>query len=204
MLIGLHGKKQAGKDTVYERVVHLLGPGSKCGAKVERVSFADLLYKSAAFALGVEVDVLRQWKSHPTAFVELRVVGDRSAEWIESTATVRQYLQRYGTEAHRELFGSNFWVDHVDLTDHEGKIVLVTDVRFSNEAQAVADAGGSIVHVVGPGHVEDAGDGHASEETLPGWLIDYVLPNTSRDDGFASLDEQVLKLTLALLREGKR
>lgn len=204
MLIGLHGKKQAGKDTVYERAVHLLGAGTKANATVERVSFADLLYESAAAALGVTVDVLRQWKSHPTAFVELRVVGDRSAEWIESTATVREYLQRYGTEAHRELFGPNFWVDHVDLTDHEGRIVLVTDVRFRNEAQAVADAGGSIVRVTGPSDVEGAGDGHASEEGLPSWLIDYDLRNDVRDDDFASLDEQVLKLTLALLREGKR
>ena len=201
MLIGLHGKKQAGKDTVYERVVHLLGPGTKAGAKVERVSFADLLYKSAAFALGVDEAFLREWKSDPG--VRVKVTSDYGHR-TRANLTVREYLQRYGTEAHRELFGSNFWVDHVDLTDHEGKIVVVTDVRFRNEAQAVSNAGGSIVHVVGPEDVESSGDGHASEETLPSWLIDHVLLNTVRDDNFGALDEQVLKLTLALLREGQR
>lgn len=199
MLIGLHGKKQAGKDTVYARILHLLGPGTEADAVVERASFADLLYESAAASLGVTVDLLQSEKSNPLAFVELRVVGAR-AEWIAATSSLREYLQRYGTESHREVFGQNFWVDAVDLS-HDRKIVVVTDVRFPNEAQAVIDAGGSVVRVVGPISVEKDGDGHASEVPLPGWMVDFGILNGVRNDDYRALDAAVLETVLAVGRE---
>jgi hypothetical protein len=119
---------------------------------------------------------------------------------VGCTLTLRQYLQHYGTEAHRAVFGPNFWVDNVDLS-HEGKVVVVTDVRFANEAQAVSDAGGVVVNVQGPPEVENAGDGHASELPLPRALIDYYIDNSRRSDGFESLDTQVLALVIRLSRE---
>ena len=201
MLIGLHGKKQAGKDTVYGRIWQLLGPYSQTGARVDRVSFADKLYESAAAALGISVTQLQGWKSDPDARVVTGVYfQDLGIPQPFSNITVRDYLQRYGTEAHRDLFGPDFWTSQVDLT-HEGRIVCVTDVRFPNEAQAVSDAGGAVVHVVGPPEIEEAGDGHASEEPLPGCLIDHYISNAVRDDGFRSLDSQVLEMVLNLLRE---
>jgi hypothetical protein len=196
MLIGLNGKKQAGKDTVYARIRHLLGAGSLTGATVERASFADKLYESAAEALGSTVATLQNVKSDPRWTVAILAPNGRPV----SEQTVRQYLQRYGTEAHRDVFGANFWVDAVDLS-HDRKIVVVTDVRFENEAQAVADAGGVVVRVVGPPDVEEAGDGHASEAPLPHALIDATLDNSVRNDGFRALDEQVLALVLRLLKE---
>lgn len=195
MLIGLHGKKQAGKDTVYERLAR---NRASWGIPVERASFADLLYESAAAALGVDVETLRRIKSAPDAMVELY---DTDGVAMLSRLTVREFLQNYGTQAHRNVFGTDFWVEQVDLADHHRKIVCVTDVRFANEAQAVSDAGGAVVHVVGPPEIEEAGDGHASEEPLPGYLIDHYISNAVRDDGFRSLDSQVLEMVLNLLRE---
>jgi hypothetical protein len=202
MLIGLNGKKQAGKDTVYERILYRLGPGSTTDAVVERVSFADLLYDSAAAALGVTPAFLRTWKSDPRAGIKFIVPDYHNGAEECGCLTFREFLQRYGTEAHRWIFGDNFWVDNVDLV-HDGKIVVVTDVRFPNEAQAVVNAGGTVVRVVGPPEVEDAGDGHASEEPLPAYLVDQVLPNQVRDDDFETLDAAVLDLVLRLLREQK-
>ena len=202
MLIGLHGKKQAGKDTVYERIVARFGEGSKIGADVVRVSFADKLYESAAAALGVDVDFLRRWKADPGAGMTIQVPHPDGGYGIEVGGCIRfrEYLQRYGTEAHRDIFGPNFWVDNVDLS-HEGRIVVVTDVRFANEAQAVIDAGGTVVHVIGPDEVELAADGHASEVTLPERYIDARLTNKVRDDDFVSLDLRVMDLLIELLRE---
>ena len=193
MLIGLHGKKQAGKDTVYERMRRLLG-GQGC--KVERVSFADKIYESAAASLGLGVDFLRRWKSDPLAVVEVSTLG-----YSRRVITLRDFVQRYGTEAHRDIFGSDFWVERVDL-DHEGRVVVVTDVRFRNEAQAVSDAGGAVVHVIGPEDVERTDDGHASEETLPECFVDLRLANLRRHDDFHALDSEVLGMFLRLRREG--
>lgn len=189
MLIGLNGKKQAGKDTAYERMVVRLP-----NATVERRSFADKLYDSAAAALGIDPAWLRELKTNDQA----RLVIDTPD--VRVPLTFRAYLQHYGTEAHRDVFGPEFWVENVDL-EHARKVVVVTDVRFPNEARAIADAGGVVVRVVGPVEVEEAGDGHASEAELPHALVDGVIYNTNRDDGFESLDRQVLDLVLSLLRE---
>lgn len=194
MLIGLHGKKQAGKDTVHQRLERLVARADGT-ATVRRVSFADKLYESAAAALGVTADELREWKSDCGVHVWIinRLQPVRSL-------TVREYLQLYGTEAHRHVFGDSFWVDNVDLSNEHGEIVVVTDVRFRNEAQAIIDAGGTVVHVIGPPEVEEAGDGHASEETLPDRYIDAVLYNAVRDDNFADLDSAIKGLLLHLRR----
>jgi len=185
VLIGLHGKKQAGKDTVYERAAHIM----RGVVPVERASFADLLYRSAAAALGVSEEFLREHKSDPRYTVVVMVPGPRGPVPFRMQ-TLREFLQRYGTEAHRDVFGENFWVECVRLA-HEGRIVMVTDVRFKNEAETVRRAGGAVVHVVGPTEIEEAGDGHASEATLSPGLIDAVLRNDVRDDNFRALDRQV-------------
>lgn len=199
MLIGLHGKKQAGKDTVHRRIEHLYGRASMAGATVERLSFADLLYESAAAALGVTPDFLRELKSD-TGEAGIRLYDGRGDVYADFT--FRQYLQWYGTEAHRSVFGDNFWVEQVGprLRDHDRKVVVVTDVRFPNEAEAIFNAGGSVVWVVGPKLVEDAGDSHASERLLPKHLITHTLFNTERHDHFRDLDSQVRELVSKMLR----
>lgn len=195
MLIGLHGRAGAGKDTVYERLVHLLGPASHTGATVERRAFADAVYACAAVSLGVDVATLARFKNDPDATVEL--YGAK----VEPLArlSVRRYLQNYGQEF-RVLFGEDFWVSRVPL-EHDRKIVVITDVRYANEAQAVSDAGGHVLRVLGPPAVEDAVDPHESEAPLSNGLIDHTILNHRRDDRFAMLDWQLLAVVLRLLRE---
>lgn len=192
MLIGLHGRKQAGKDTVFERASHLMADV----VPVERASFADMLYRSAAAALGLTVEDLQAGKTEPSAYIVVHC-GDGVRK--SSSLTFREYLQRFGTEAHRDIFGSDFWVDNVEL-DHAGRIVMVTDVRFENEARAVQAAGGRVFRVKGPDEIEHAGDGHASETPLPEHLIDFTLDNSVRDDGYRALDLYVSNLLRQLLR----
>lgn len=198
MLIGLHGRKQAGKDTTCARIAHVMAGV----LDVERVSFADRLYRSAAAALGVTVEQLQEWKTDPDvtiAVVGYGYVGVTRPQRSLAELSAREYLQRYGTEAHRDVFGPDFWVEQVPL-DHDRRIVVVTDVRFENEARAVRRAGGFVVHVVGPRSVENAGDGHASEKPLPPELVDDTLPNAVRDDGFRCLDTQVAQLLRRLMK----
>lgn len=195
MLIGLTGRAGAGKDTVYETLAELYGV--EC--PVERRSFADPLYESAAAALGVTVDDLRAWKRDP--YVKVAVVredwgGDALRDL--TSQSVRQFLQRYGTEAHRLVFHEDFWIDTARLRDHRGRIVAVTDVRFWNEAEAVQREGGVVVRVVGP----DDGDAppHASEEPLPDSIVDYVVNNRVRNDDRAYLRRQVQGLVMRVRR----
>ena len=183
MLLGMHGKKQAGKDTAYQRLLAICPE-----YQVERVSFADLLYRSAAAALGVTVEELYKWKVDSK--VSIRVVrrGRFRRYKVITELTFRQYLQLYGTEAHRDVFGSDFWVAAVDLY-HKGKIVVVTDVRFPNEAAAIHEHGGVVVQIIGP--PQDDADTHESETPLPRELVDYVVDNTNRSIGLGVLEMQL-------------
>lgn len=196
MLIGFHGRKQAGKDTAFQRLTELYRPP---GYNVERASFADLLYRSAAAALGVTVEELYEWKVDPQVRIEI-VRRRRPFGWrrtVIHSLTFRRYLQFYGTEAHRDIFGDDFWVDAVKLY-HQDRIVAVTDVRFPNEAEAIRKYGGVIVQLVGPPEVEHAGDGHESEKPLPTELVDFVIDNSFRT--FSQLDFQLQSLVAELAR----
>lgn len=197
MLIGLHGKKGAGKDTVYERLVRY---ADGWGIPVERRAFGDAVYECAAAALGVDADTLRALKNDQTATVELWS-GEHGWDML-ARITVRQHLQGHA-HGHRKILGEQVWLDTVDLRDHDRKIVVITDVRYRNEAQAVSDAGGVVVRVFGPTEVENADDDHESEMPLPACLVDHAIVNAVRD-GFDALDAQVLELVLRLLREERQ
>lgn len=188
MLIGLHGRKQSGKDTVYERVAKIMGDT----VPVERTAFADLMYESAASSLGVTVDELRAWRIDPNVTVQVVGTVHGMAGPLPVTLacqTVRRFIQDYG-QGHRALFGESFWVDRVEL-EHAHRILVVTDVRMENEALAVRRAGGAVVGIIGPPEVENAGDGHITEARLPDELVDAWVKNDVRDDGFRSLDRKV-------------
>ena len=195
MLLGLTGKKQAGKDTAFRVLRELFG-----SERVRRVAFAEKLYASAAAALGVTVEQLNEWKINPNVrIVVTEIVEDEDAELKRfntlRSLDVRQYLQLYGTEAHRDIFGDDFWVDQLekefDNHDVGDSIVVVTDTRFANEAYRILHRGGQVIRIVGPDAVEKSGDTHASETSLPPSLIDAYVSNQQRDGDFSYLAQQL-------------
>ena len=147
-LIGLAGKAGAGKDTVADYL------WEKEGAI--KIAFADALRGAAAhiFGLGMVNFTDRDLKEAEVEY------------WGMSP---RRMLQLLGTEATKPVFGDNIWLKRWFLsysavrdTDH----VVVPDVRFDVEAEAIRSLGGVIVHVVRPGfgldgdsaaHVSEAG-----------------------------------------------
>ena len=158
MIVGLTGKKQHGKDTTGAILVNEHG--------FVRVSFADALKQSAAALFGVPVETWDALKNRPDAIVTLNV-GAYVGGDVLAKLTVREFVQRYGTEAHRDVFGGDFWVNVVrdkvaDLVKQDESVVI-TDVRFAEEAALVVKMGGKVINVYRPQVVDD-GDGHASEQ----------------------------------------
>lgn len=189
MILGLHGKMGSGKNEVARRLALLLRGK---GLPLYEVSFAAKLKQSAAALLGCTVDDLEAWKNDPEMWVCLAAHGGYD---VREGQTVRSFLQRYGTEAHREVFGEDFWLDAALPLDRDysGGLYVVTDVRFPNEAERVRHLGGTVVHIVGQN--EDTGS-HASERSLHCF---YEIDNRIRDDDFASLDKQLIALLGTLI-----
>lgn len=102
---------------------------------------------------------------------------------------IRRLLQLMGTEVGRMLFGENVWVDIAD--DKIAKIpgdVVITDVRFDNEAEYVRANGGEVwwIYRAGIGPVNS----HASDEI--DFPVDRIIPNNGTlEELFGEIDSLV-------------
>lgn len=179
-LLGLAGRKFAGKDTLARLLIE---EGERRGIKVVRAAFADKLKVSAARALGLLdegdaycVRLMDHLKEHGQITVKLDAVRTLSLSG-------REYLQWFGTEAHRDVFGSDFWVDALlplgpgvwEARFEGADLVVVSDCRFASEAERVRSLGGKILRV--DRDLPDDGDRHASEAGLPSEFIYETVDN---------------------------
>ena len=171
-IIGLNGFARSGKDTVAEfiREIH--------GGEVEIVAFADMIKLSAARALkactdpdDVGLNAVRDWADQFKQGYSVRIF-DRIGNQVGGMQG-REFLQRYGTEAHRELFGDDFWVDQIDW-ERNCDVLVFTDVRFENEARAIRERGGEVWRIERPSSRPGL---HASERPLDSALLNRTLVN---------------------------
>ena len=85
----------------------------------------------------------REWREQPVEFW-----GEKLG--IEGL-TPRKILQTFGTQLVRTHVNESFWVYRLEYEleklEKEGKNVLITDVRFPNEAEMIKAHGGQIWHV---------------------------------------------------------
>lgn len=176
MIIGLTGYKGSGKDTVGAYLVERFG--------FIRESFADPLKISAAALFDIDPAHFEADKNDDATLVTYQGGG------VYVEMTVREMLQRYGTEAHRGVFGDDFWtrqlIEKLVIID-KGNDVVVTDSRFENETKGLRQIGGIIVRVIRP-DVEGGADTHASEIQVPEELVDITIVN---DGSIADLHEAI-------------
>ena len=185
MIIGLHGHKRVGKDTVYE-IIRSSYPHAI------RLAFADKIKESLAALFGVSIREINLLKEEGGMFKVESKSFEHSYGW-------RTFAQRYGTEAHRDLFGDDFWVDLILPENFKYSpledLIVVTDVRFKNEAKRISDLGGHIIHITRP-EIE-SNDPHISEERLPSEYISY---NICNDGSLENLKDKVIEVIGQLVR----
>lgn len=169
MIIGLTGYAQSGKDTVASLLVEHYG--------YERVAFADKI-RSFIYEMNPLV------ACSPSGYLQdlVNLVGWDKAK---QEPQVRRLLQYTGVGA-RKVFGEQFWVREamksmLDKPNTELKYVI-TDVRFTNEADMIRANGGKIWRVVRPG--VGPVNNHISESELDSIKFDHLINN---DSGFEDL-----------------
>ncbi|GAA2843949.1 hypothetical protein Acy02nite_68560 [Actinoplanes cyaneus] len=151
-IVGLVGRKRTGKDTVAIRLVQRQG--------FRRLAFADRL-RDAALALNPIV-VPRE-----PAWATLRlgdIVGSVGWETAKDEyPEVRRTLQELGNGI--RALDPDFWLRPVIAEARASwRPIVITDVRYPNEADAVERAGGVLVRITRPGG--DKSDDHESETAL--------------------------------------
>jgi hypothetical protein len=164
-VIGIHGPSRSGKDTICKILVDKFPM-----IKFERQGFADALKVSAAKSIGLNGSA-----SELVAKMDaLKEEGQIHTPWGKISG--REFLQHYGTEAHRDMFGSDFWLNQVIPNPTVPKArfagihrtcdaLLIPDVRYQNEVGRIIDASGKLWQVR-RGNLEKHMTGHASEGKL--------------------------------------
>lgn len=165
MLIGLTGYAQAGKDTVAEVLVNNFG--------YTRVAFADPI-RDFCYE---QNSIIGSVAGEP---IFLKTVVDRDG-WDEAkkSDSVRRTLQNTGIAA-RNIFGADFWV-HQAMKKITTLKVVITDVRFKNEADLIKANGGQIWRVRRLG--VSAVNSHVSETQMDDYAVDQIfLNNGTKED----------------------
>jgi hypothetical protein len=209
MIIGVSGYSGSGKDTVGAIIQYIYANQEKpLSLPVERMvtdmdEFGLFLEDESGWEIRKFAGKLKDIASHLTGF-DIEDFEDQEfkktnlgTEWWTTCneglqpMTVRDLLQKLGTDALRNGLHPNVWVnalmaDYTPVwTTDEGAHDpvqelpnwIITDVRFKNEAQAIKDRGGIIIRIDRP-FVKPIND-HPSETDLDNWNFDYKIANVS-------------------------
>ncbi|MBT5188188.1 MAG: hypothetical protein HOM01_15375 [Kordiimonadaceae bacterium] len=175
IVVGVCGKKQAGKDTFADFGCNIV---SDIGLSSAKIAIASPLKQFAIDYCGVDKSLpwgtdadknkgIGQWGDF---FNEGIVMGQ--GRLVDDTITVRELLQVLGTDVFRGIH-KNWWINVLksrinrgdfDQTEGSGDpaVVFVTDVRFLNEVEAINAMGGYTVKI----DRDVFGDTHGSEASV--------------------------------------
>lgn len=217
MIIGVSGYSGSGKDTVGAIIQYLNCQNPQSSIEEISTNYSEYEYwldEQSGWEIRKFAGKLKDIASHLTG-IDIEDFEDQEfkktnlgPEWdVPATAslvngiidlsemrpmTVREFLQKLGTNALRNGLHHNVWVNAL-MADYKGAHLgewkgekvysenypnwIITDVRFPNEAQAIKDKGGIIIRVDRPG-VKPINN-HLSEIGLDSWNFDYRIANVS-------------------------
>lgn len=152
MIIGISGKKRAGKDTFYHTTQKLL----KGKHLVKRYAFADAVK-----------DFAMKYYEIPREDIKLEE---------------NRYILQGTGQMLRDEVSKNFWIDkvfteiHRSRLNHAGEISIITDVRYRNEAEFILSKDDSILIKIENSNTLTQ-DYHQSENDLNNFAFDFIIKN---------------------------
>ena len=153
MIVGLTGYKQSGKDTF---ATVLCAEGG-----FVRVAFADALKADLAAYLGIEF-----------------------AQVEEEKEALRRALQLRGTA--KRTIDPDYWIllatGKIYAYAEQGRHVVVTDVRYPNEANALRDFNATILRMRRTDQPFYTADPHSSERSVDEIIADKEIACSSEDE----------------------
>lgn len=213
MIVGFCGFIGSGKDTAADYLINFHG--------FRRDSFANSLKDAISQIFGWDRVLLegrtkeaREWREEPDEWWSNRLGKPITPRWI---------LQYWGTEVCRQGFHDDIWIASLENRLRKSKDdIVISDVRFPNEIQAIKRAGGKVVRIVrgqDPEWYQDAklanaGDGvvgsaiararmrskgiHSSEWAWIGNGIDFEIDNNGTIDALTNqIKDRVLNLPVS-------
>ena len=175
MIIGLIGKARTGKTTFADYLTKKY--------KFQNLAFADPIKEGAKIMFLL---------SEEQVYGNLKEIVD--PRWNK---TPRQILQELGTDLCREHFGKDIWIKRLRM---EAKLlkkqkinIVVSDIRFPNEAEAVKSMGGHLIKIIKSDI--STSDLHVSEQLVDKIKFDSSIKNDFKiKDFYAQIDRLMLDI----------
>lgn len=185
-LIGVMGRKSAGKDTIAEHLIEEYG--------FVRYAFADPIKKACQIIFGFTDE--QCWGGLKDTVDEYWNVTPRKVFQLFGTELFQYDMPRHIVEL--SDMGRRIWV-FVFARWYEQQIaknphikVVITDIRFPFEAEMVQRLGGTIIKVARVGQIYD--DMHASEVEMDEIPYSYLLENDGTVDDLHLKVDQLFSL----------
>lgn len=171
MIIGLSGYAGVGKDTLAKYIVEL-------DPSFEIKKFSGKLKEVASLLTGIPVDNFENQKF-------------KTQELNGWDMTVRELLQKLGTEAIRDGLHEDAWVNALFANYHQGENWVITDMRFPNEYEAVKRFGGKAIRLDREG-IKPI-NYHPSETAIDSFDFDIQCVTTKQEpESWKVVAEQIL------------
>jgi phosphomevalonate kinase len=181
IIIGLSGKMGSGKNYIAEKIIY---PDFKDNYNILIIGFGDLMkYELYARDKTLMYDELYDHKTFET----------------------RNKLQQYGTENGRDKYHQDIWIRGLDIQietfrrrSNDQCLIIICDVRFTNEAEYIKEKGGKIIRVIASDRTEERYlresnknkemyekiVNHKSEIELDLYKFDYYINNNKDNNNF--------------------
>ena len=193
-IISISGKMGSGKDTAGSIIQDLLEENVGPAWSIKK--FASGVKEVASIILGIDILQFENqefknsylpeaWNTHKAVFTDR---SDFHGWEVETNRmTVREFLQKLGTEAMRDGLHQNVWVNKlIREYDHLNKLIrhkpvnmfprwIITDTRFPNEYAALKEKEALFIKIERPGLELN---NHPSETSLDNHEFNYVIHNS--------------------------
>lgn len=197
-IISLSGYAKVGKDEV-ANIIRSIDPSW------EIKKFSGKLKQIASIITGIPVEKFEDQEFKKTN------LGPEWFTWYPNLdrpepMTVREFLQKLGTDAIRDGLHKDAWVNAlfstyypggrtVRLTEYIKQDIppskwIITDTRFPNELSAIKVYGGKTVKIMRPG-VEPV-NAHPSETALDGYEFDHIIYNNGTLEDLREAVKEIL------------
>lgn len=174
MLIGVIGNKRVGKTTFADYIVEKYG--------FITFAFADPIKEGAKIMFDLSEEQVNG---------NLKEVLDK--RW---GFTPRQFLQILGTDCCREKFGKDVWIKRMKFWYEKNKTknVVISDIRFPNEAEAVKEMGGILIKITNSNIIPKK-DLHISEQLIDKINYDVLIENNGTiTEYFGKIEKKLILL----------
>jgi len=183
LIIGISGKIGSGKDTIAKEIIN-----SFPNYNFRKVSFGYNVKKIVSILTGLDMRTI----------LSRKIKSVYLPDW---EMTVGELFQQAGTNALRDILNDDTWIISLFNNIKSGENIIITDVRFENEANSILNRGGYLLRINGdPNKIrsnETRNINHKSETELDNFSkFDIIYDNIPPISNLSNLIDEIKKLNI--------